>query len=259
MSGIGRVTLSQATGRPTRVSADGYPEWLPVGATIAWGAISASSGETLSDGTYVASGEKAIRYGTIMVPITTAEVQTVTIDATGGTWNLSVTYGGSTQTASGLAWDISAADLVAAVEDLTNVGEGRVSITLSSLVYTITFAAIMGDVAIMTTTDSLTGGAGTATVANVTAGIATGGMWAPYDSSLTNGRQLLTPGSVGIMDVTIKDSESTVMGANLNNYLTGLITGGLVWRERLVVDGTNQPTLGDLLDAMPRLRLTPAE
>lgn len=98
------------------------------------------------------------------------EVQTITIDATGGTWTPSF-QGVST---AALAWNASAATVQAAFEDLPGIGRGNVTVTLATLVYTVTFTGkLTGKPMALfnTATDSLTGGAGTATTARVTAGV----------------------------------------------------------------------------------------
>jgi len=76
----------------------------------------------------------------------TAEVQTITIDATAGTFT--VTYDG--QTTSALAFNVSAAAMKSALEALSNLVPGNVTVTLASAVYTLTFANSLGDVAEVT-------------------------------------------------------------------------------------------------------------
>lgn len=104
----------------------------------------------------------------------TAEVQTITVDATGGTFT--VTWGGATTTA--LAFNVSAASFTAAMDVITGK-VGRVVVTGGpgaaggGTPYTLTWAVWLGNVAAPTTNaGSLTGGAGTATVATTTAGVA---------------------------------------------------------------------------------------
>lgn len=130
--------------------------------------------------------------GTILAELVgTDEKQTVTIDATGGTFT--ITFGGQTTTA--LAWNASAATVQAALEALSTIGTNNILVTLASLVYTLTFRNALGrtNVAAVTTTPSLTGGAGTATVATSTAGSAgTPGTYGPYSATATNGLQLPT-------------------------------------------------------------------
>ena len=259
---LGKTTLPQRTGRPERVTADGYPEWLPIGVTVAWDKVTASSGTTeLADGTKVYDGEKAIERGTVLVPITTQEVQTVDLsggdDPTGGTWDLTILG----ETISDIAYDASAATLQTSIRALDVAHADQVTVSKAGFVYTITFPAVLGNVDAVTAdgTSLTSAGSITITIATTTAGDANGGEWAPYDGSASDGRQTLTRGSVGILDMSIKDSESTVLGVDTQAELTGLITGGLVWRERLNVGEGDEPALADVLTAMPRLELTPAE
>lgn len=104
----------------------------------------------------------------------TAEVQTITVDATGGTFT--VTWGGATTTA--LAFNVSAASFTAAMDVITGK-VGRVVVTGGpgaaggGTPYTLTWGVWLGNVAAPTTNvGSLTGGAGTAAVATTTAGVA---------------------------------------------------------------------------------------
>lgn len=100
----------------------------------------------------------------------TAEVQTVTMTGTSGTWTLTFPmFGGKTLT--GLAFNISAAALQALINSLVYRGAPAVTVSLSTGVYTITFPAILGNVAVMVADSTgLTGG--TATVATTTPGVA---------------------------------------------------------------------------------------
>lgn len=100
---------------------------------------------------------------------TTDEVQTITIDATGGTYTL--TYSG--QTTAAIDWDATAAEVQSALEALSNIAPGDVTVTGDAGgPYTVTFGGTLSDtnVAQLTSTDSLTGGAGTVTHGTSTAG-----------------------------------------------------------------------------------------
>lgn len=105
--------------------------------------------------------------------VATAEVQTVTVDATGGTFT--VMWNGATTSA--LAFDVSAADFTTAMALIAD-GAGNVTVTGGpgaaggGAPYTLTWAARMGNVPAPTTdATSLTGGAGTAVVATTAAGV----------------------------------------------------------------------------------------
>lgn len=106
-----------------------------------------------------------------IVPV--AEVQTVTVDATGGTFT--VTWNGVTTSA--LAYNVSAADFTTAMGPLTTLagycvvtgGPGDAGGTTP---YTLTWSSRLGDVEAPTTDAAgLTGGASTAAVATTTAGV----------------------------------------------------------------------------------------
>lgn len=252
---IGTQVLPQSTGRPTRVSNDGQPEWMPIGKTIAWGLVSAVNADTtLDDGTVVLNGQKAIRFGTIMVPVTIQETQTVDLsgdgDPTGGTWDMTIL--GETLTA--LAWNISAANLQIAIRALPVNRANEVTVSKTGFVYTVVFPAVLGNVAAITAdgTDLTTLTAIVITITTTVGGSAYGGMYAPFDSGQTDGRQTLTRGDVGILDETVMEWEH-------DSGITGLIEGGGVYRQRLVVGTGTQPSLSALLAVLPRLRLSPVE
>lgn len=82
---------------------------------------------------------------------TTSEVQTITIDADAGTFT--VTY--DEQTTAALAYNVSAAAMESALEALSNLVPGNVTVTLASGVYTLTFANSLGDVSEVTVNASL--------------------------------------------------------------------------------------------------------
>lgn len=97
------------------------------------------------------------------------ETQTITIDATGGTFT--VTYSG--QTTSAVDWNATGDQLQAALEALSNLDPGDVSVWRGGDVFTITFGGSLADTnvaAVTTNAGSLTGGAGTAVVATSQAG-----------------------------------------------------------------------------------------
>ena len=105
--------------------------------------------------------------------VSTAEVQTVTVDATGGTFT--VTWNGATTSA--LAFNVSAASFTTAMDAIAD-GTGNVVVTGGpgaaggGTPYTLTWSAGRGNVPAPTTdATSLTGGAGTAVVATTTAGV----------------------------------------------------------------------------------------
>lgn len=101
------------------------------------------------------------------------EQQTVTIDATGGTFTLSFAFEGLAGTTAAIAHNATAATVQAALEALDSIGAGGVSVTKAGSVFTVAFIGRLAkaNVAPMTANASaLTGGAGTAVVATTVPG-----------------------------------------------------------------------------------------
>lgn len=101
------------------------------------------------------------------------EVQTITINATGGTFTIAFSFEGKSGVTSALAWNAEAAVVQAALENLSSIGSGNVSVSLAGLIYTITFQGDLqkANVSVVTTNAaSLTGGTGTAVAATTTQG-----------------------------------------------------------------------------------------
>lgn len=103
-----------------------------------------------------------------------AEIQSLTVDAAGGTYT--ITWNGQTTTA--LAYNANAATVTNVMEALSNVGVGDVIVTGGvgasggGTPYVFTWAVAKGNVAQPTTTAaSLTGGAGTAVFTTTTPGV----------------------------------------------------------------------------------------
>lgn len=96
-----------------------------------------------------------------------AEIQTLTVDASGGTYT--ITFNG--ETTSALAYNATANTVQNAMEALAHVGVGDVIVTGGvgaaggGTPYTFTWAVAKGNVSTPTTTTSLTGGASTAVFA----------------------------------------------------------------------------------------------
>lgn len=92
-------------------------------------------------------------------------VDTVTIDATGGTFTISVTAGGVTDTTTAIAYNATAATVQTAIQALGNVGSNLATVTGSTGgPYTISIDPSLGAWSITTGAGSLTGGGGTAAV-----------------------------------------------------------------------------------------------
>jgi hypothetical protein len=98
----------------------------------------------------------------------TDEVQSVTEGGSGLT-SFTLTYSG--QTTASIAAAATAAQVQAALEALSNIGAGNVSVTGSAGgPYTVTFQGTLADTNVAQMTSTPTGGTGTVTVATVTGG-----------------------------------------------------------------------------------------
>ena len=164
---LGVTPIKQRTGRPVRLSADGYPERPPIGITVAWNSVTPAAIDTkiIADDTQVYVGERVLRVGTLMVKITSGQ-------------------------------------------------------------------------------DS--------------------GKYGPFKADATDGRQSVTRGDCMLVDYTIKQGETSVWNSNLDNDHIGGVTGGMVWRQRLKIQGNlegvgTDPTFDQIKDAFPRLEFSPVE
>lgn len=100
------------------------------------------------------------------------EQHTVTLDATGGTFTLSLSFEGKTGTTAAVAYNASAAVFQAAIEKIDWLA-GNVSVTKAGQVFTITFIGQLAKANIAQSTTNpggLTGGAQTAVVATTVQG-----------------------------------------------------------------------------------------
>lgn len=141
--------------------------------------------------------------GTCVGQITTLtaanDVQTITFTGTptGGTFRLS--FNG--QVTSAITYSVTdatvAANVLAALEALSNIGEDNVTVSFASsgTVGTITFVGDLGasfQPDLVFYTNDLTGGSDpAATFAHTTPGRALGGQWGAYDDSLSNGLNIM--------------------------------------------------------------------
>lgn len=115
---FGRQVLT-TTGIPVMTLADlARADWKPGGITIDWSLVTAvGSDTTLNDGTVIPNGQKGIEFGTILCAKVVSEAQTISIDATGGTFTIS----GNSNTTAATAYNASAATVQAAVRALGGV------------------------------------------------------------------------------------------------------------------------------------------
>lgn len=105
----------------------------------------------------------------------TNEQQTITIDATGGTFTISWNPGSGVETTAAIAWNATAAQVKAALLALPSLVYGDIDVGLVGLVYTLTFTGRysgMNVPEVTTGAGSLTGGASTAVVATTVPGVA---------------------------------------------------------------------------------------
>lgn len=108
----------------------------------------------------------------------TNEVQTITVDATGGTFTVTSTAGGSSETTGAIPWNATAAQLLAALLALPGyvygdlaTGGGPGGTNPLTITHQGRYSG-MNVPAVTTGVGSLTGGAGTAAVATTTPGVA---------------------------------------------------------------------------------------
>lgn len=260
MTSYGRQVLDSPGGHPIQVTADGNPDWVPIGITLDWSTVAAVSGSdvTYTDDTVVKVGQKGLPLGTILCEITQAEVQTIDLsggdDPTSGTWTITL---GDYGTTDALAYNASAATVQAALEEL--VGAGMVTVGKTGFVYTLTFAAGLGNLTQVTVNSgSLTsGGTVTVTIATTTQGVASAGKYGPYDAGATDGRQTLARGKCYILNMSTVEP-LVGSGVGMVTEHPPVIEGGLVWKARLKVGGTGQPAWNTFEAAFPRIRYVEA-
>ena len=123
------------------------------------------------------------------------EIQQVTIDATGGTFTLSL--GGFVTSA--LAYNASAAAVQAALQALPSVGAGNVQVRKAGSVYRVTFVGALSgsDVALLSSNGSgLTNGAGAVDTLHIDDRATTADTWALLTSSSLTGLSLPQPNEI---------------------------------------------------------------
>ncbi len=129
-----------------------------------------------------AQGQPPVQIIKLPVQGGTNEVQNVVISgATGGTFTLSVTAASSTHTTAAIAYNASASAVQSALEALSNIGVGQVSVAAGTAAdgvtpcYAVTFTGTLADTSIplmVVNGQALTGG-GTITIATVQPGSST--------------------------------------------------------------------------------------
>lgn len=262
MAGLGRSLLTNTSGDLRSIIASGDPEWRTGGCSIDWSTVAAAGSDiTLGDGTFIKAGQKYLDMGQVMARIGTAAAYTVTLNntPTGGTFTISVTAGGSTQTTSALAFNAAAATVQTAVQALTNVGTGLTVSGSAGGPYAVTAASNYGPAAVSSDGSLLTGAGAqpTATTANNT-GASGYGYFGPFDSAASDGRASLVRGFCGIIPCTLVNDG--ILGLKqIDTIHRGLVVGGRVYINRVKHAGAGTaslaagPQLSALLAAMPTL------
>jgi len=166
-----------------------------------------------------------------------SEVQTITFGGTvsGGTFTLTSSQGGSPQTTSAIAYNATAAQVQTALQALSNIGSGNVTVTGTTGtggVLTVTYQGTLAkqDVAALTYTSSLTGTTPTITVATPTAGFT------------STGTVVITQGGAGTLTGCVRGYNGTIVpdthasGATVTASTKNKIarvTGGVTTDENL--------------------------
>lgn len=275
--GYGRVQGTYGLPNPVHIQAANYLEWKVGGVTIDWTTVAALGSDysdllpTGIENLFVPSGSKMIRYGTFMSRITSSEITTITESGSpdGGTFTVTVVVnGGDAATATGLAFNISAANLQTALQALANVGSGNMTVTrtgtTTNFVWTVTAAGdlLTADLTVTASAAGLTVSAspgGALAIATTHAG-GNYGMFGPVDTTATDGRQTLTQGNVFLMPTTVL--YDSPWGTNLpgpQNTHMGLVSGGPVYEAKLLFGSAaataHGPARTDLPTCMSRLEL----
>ena len=242
------------TGIPLKVLADGLGEWFPIGTTVDWGTVAAVGSDTVlqPEGVTVKNGQKYLRYGQVLCQITNQPVQTLTITATGGTYQLSgyrPDTGAYVVTAP-IAYNAVNSAIQAALADPAVFGPIPATVAGTGP-FTIT-----GPVGTLTPiTGSLTGGSATMAL---TTPIANGGMWGPFDPTASDGRQSLVRGQCGVVNQTwIQNGVLGFITTQATSH-PSLLVGGLLWKPRVIMTtGAHSlaagPTVTEVEAAFPRV------
>lgn len=220
MPSFGRNVIAQ-TGQPVQVSFDSAPEWKAGGVTIDWATIPAvATDTTLVDLNVIKAGYRGLQFGAILAKITASGKY--------GPWSptkADTTVNGATVVGALTMVLTSGANLIPGdVLTLDTAGQQETAVVLSVATNTVTFTAPL-----------------TKTHADTVAVV-----------KANDGRQTLTPGEVCVLNASVLQSAPNVLAPGATDH-PAVLVGGKVWRDRLAVGGTNQPTLAALIAALPRL------
>lgn len=258
MADYGRQIIGN-TGIPLYVECDGLGEWAPIGISIDWSTVAAPGSDVTiqPQGTTVKAGQKYLRHGQVVTRITNQPVQTITQSAalSAGTFTLSGYRldTGAYVTTAALAYNVSAANMLAALQDIAVFNDTPIAISGGGASPWV----ITSPLGLLTITPTgIVGG----TLSNaVTTAVGNYGMYGPYDSAATDGRQTLTPGQCWIINSLVIQNGILGTVTTLPSNHPGVLGGGDVWKARvLATSGTHSlaagPTYTELQAAMPRLR-----
>ncbi|MCG9895424.1 MAG: hypothetical protein MH204_08120 [Fimbriimonadaceae bacterium] len=219
------------------------------------------------NGALYKAGGATIDWSTVAPVDGVNEIVTLTVTASSG--NISATLGGQTAT---VAFDASADVLETALEALSTIGNGNVRVTKAGSVFTLEFIEGLRRANIGTI--SATG----ATVAVVQEGSAVGelslfdgtkvkagdkvipagtviskitssGRYGPADTSASDGRQVVTALAKGSSYLVTKH----IIQSEGHEIVGGLLEAGTVFRNRLAIGGTNQPTEANFVAMFPAI------
>lgn len=270
MPGYGRNVIG-STGIPVQALADLEGAlWKVGGITIDWSSVTAVAADTtLLDGNIIKNGFKYLRYGQVMCEISTAEAPTIefTGGATAGSAIVTFpTLGAATGGNVTIPFNATAAAVEALLATLygdataASVSRSGAGSAGSPYIYTVTFNRRYGDVtALANVSNTFTGGTTpSVTLAAGTAGAGTG-LYGPYDSAASDGRQTLTRGQCFVMNETLTEYPTLgALGLPNSTIAGGLFNGGTAWKDRLLMtSGTASlaagPTVANFETAFPMI------
>lgn len=221
MPSYGRQVIGPTMGHPIMVSFDGQPEWKAGGITLDWATVPAvATAVTFTDGMVVPVGSSGLPFGTVLTKITASGKY--------GPWSptkSNTTVNGATGIGAITMVLASGANIIPGdVLTIDTAGQQETATVLSVSTNTVTFTAPL-----------------TKTHADTVA-----------VTKANDGRQTLTPGEVCVLNQSVLQSAPGILVPGATDHPPVLV-GGRVWKDRLKAGGTNQPTIANLLVALPRL------
>lgn len=251
---LGTKSIAQTTGRNVTVAAGNEIKWLPFGVAIAWDKVDAAVSDTvLGDDTKISTGDQYLRYGDIMVPVLVATEMSITVTGTpsGGKTTATFEILGSEYPID-IAYNATASEVADAINDAVGGDYDVVAVTGTPGSYTLKFDVRARKVEAPDFDDDYSGGSAPEAAASVSqAGDDSNRKWAKW-----NGSDGLVRDQVGILNWTIVKGSANLHSGYIDTDTTGLIRGGIVYKERLNVTSDK---LAAIQTAMPELRFMPGE